>query len=77
MLGQGESDANLETEVVTESVAQLDQRRKDLKKQQEEDDDDETSEEDEKVYNLCYSYTSLVIISLVFISFTWARTILS
>jgi hypothetical protein len=42
------------------------------------DDDSIFSDDDDgRQYNMCYSYTSLIIISLVFISFTWSRTILS
>jgi hypothetical protein len=38
---------------------------------------EEAEEIDEREYNLAHAYTSLVLLSLVLVSFTWARNILS
>ncbi len=39
--------------------------------------DDEELDDDDSEYNLCYSYSALVVISMVLVFNTWSRNLLS
>ena len=42
-----------------------------------EEDDDEEMDDDDSEYNMCYSYSALIIISMVLIFNSWSRTMIS
>ena len=61
----------------SESINELEQE---LFKKRQADEKDEYGDEEDlddlKNYNMCYSYSCLIIISLVLIEFTWVRQII-